>query len=180
MRCLLFAIACLASLTAFTPAGDTEKPAPFKITTEFNPAARHAEILSKLKDGNGVTAGIEKGQTVIDIRSDIDRAVIERTGKRWTDTVVIRLHLNGLEHFEASAGKVRASVEVSSTGLGILQDAKVNQPLHLRVRALDRAGKEVKPGVLEKGGHYEVTLPYALLKDNPKSLALGWIDFYRR
>jgi len=34
-------------------------------------------------------------------------------------------------------------------------------------------------GLPGKGGYFEIRLPKALLDGQPKSLELGWIDFYR-
>jgi hypothetical protein len=31
----------------------------------------------------------------------------------------------------------------------------------------------------DKGGYFEIKLPKALLESQPKSVELGWIDFYR-
>ena len=46
------------------------------------------------------------------------------------------------------------------------------------IKVLDAAGKPVK-GLPGKGGYFEIRLPKALLEGQPKSLELGWIDFYR-
>ena len=47
------------------------------------------------------------------------------------------------------------------------------------IKALDAKGRPIK-GLPEQDGYFEMTLPKALFKENPKLLTLGWIDFYRR
>ena len=44
------------------------------------------------------------GNTIVTI--EVSEAVIERAGVNWPDTVMLRLHLKGLEHFTVTNGKV--------------------------------------------------------------------------
>ena len=46
------------------------------------------------------------------------------------------------------------------------------------IKVLDATGKAIA-GLPGKGGCFEIMLPPALLEGQPKSLELGWIDFYR-
>jgi hypothetical protein len=131
-----------------------------------------------------------KGKVTFDITSPfgISRAVIERKGERWPAEVVVRLRLKGLENFKAQSGKVtlQAAVSVSEGKTKVRlwkgdKDTEVlprTDPLWMEVRAVGADGKPARELPL-KGGHFELTLPRALLADNPRTLTLQWIDFYR-
>ena len=47
------------------------------------------------------------------------------------------------------------------------------------IKVLDAMGKPIN-GLPDKDGYFEIALPKALLESQPKSLEVGWIDFYRR
>lgn len=103
----------------------------------------------------------------------------------WPLSVVLRLHLHGLESFNVSNGKVSLRVSVVShaekpTRLILVEDSR-EQDLEPGgvIRALDADGKPIS-GLPGQGGWFEIRLPQALLEGQPKSLKLGWIDFYRR
>ena len=180
----MFAYASISLVAAVTvslavpvtkPAGD-ESPARFAVTTR------------KADDTVEVTG--DRDRTVFGIRSrfGIGRAVIERTGDGWPKAVVVRLHLTGLERLKVSGGKVEigAAVGVREGKVEARQwkggkdeiPLAADDPLRLAIRALDKGGKPAAVVPLD-GGHFEFTLPAALLKDNPKSLTVEWIDFYR-
>lgn len=61
------------------------------------------------------------------------------------------------------------------------EDRRVEQdsPYGMEIKALDAKGNPIK-GLPTSGGFFERTLPTALFERNPKSLALGWIDFFDR
>src|SRR4051812_23389234 len=77
------------------------QPAGFKITT------RRAD--------DAVAVRAEKDRTVVAVRSPfgISQAVLERLGDTWPDSLVLRLHLKGLEGFRASNGHVTLDAAVS-------------------------------------------------------------------
>ena len=97
----------------------------------------------------------------------------------------VRLHLTGLESFKASNGKVTLHVSVASTGANetrvwISADGRDETTV-----AKDSSfwtdvkivGGEKK--IPLKDGHFELRLPSALFENDPKSVTLSWIDFYR-
>jgi len=55
---------------------------------------------------------------------------------------------------------------------------KEASPYWTDVRTCDAKGKPIQ-GLPPRGGYFEITLPKVMLKGNPKSITLGWIDFYR-
>jgi hypothetical protein len=162
-------------LTTPRAAGD-EPPSQFTITTR--------------KADDAVAVGGDRERTTFDVKSPsgISRAVIERTGDAWPKAVVVRLRLKGLERLKVSAGTVAVGVAAG------VRDGKVearqwvpdkdetplaaDDPRRLAVRVLGKDGKAAA-GVPLDGGHFEVTLPAAFLRDNPKALTVEWVDFYR-
>ncbi|MGB6042238.1 MAG: hypothetical protein WBF93_03680, partial [Pirellulales bacterium] len=51
-------------------------------------------------------------------------------------------------------------------------------PFWTEIGIFNADGKRTE-NIPNKGGYFELALPNALFKDNPESLHLDWIDFYR-
>ena len=147
------------------------------------------DIATKKKEDHvAVTAA--DGKTVFDIhsRSGIGAADVTRKQDRWPESVVIRLHLGGLESFAVTSGKTRLTTSVASHGghvkrLHVDQDGDDREvdktsPYWTDVKVLGSDGKSTLDYPL-KDGYFEVALPAALLRDQPKTITLSWIDFYR-
>jgi hypothetical protein len=89
-----------------------------------------------------------------------------------------------LESLAVSNGKVKLTGSVLSHSgntkrLYLTEEGKDGErEPGTEIKVLDAAGKPVK-GLPDKGGYFEIKLPKALLDGGPKSLELGWIDFYR-
>ena len=166
----LVVIATILSMGCASAADDS----PFKITTK--------------RDDDKVEVRVENGKTVISVHSPfgISQAIIERNEKNWPDTVMLRLHLKGLENFKVTIGKVTLEAAVSSQDgkVRLWKDGKEDSPLDskhpywMEIRMVGKDGKPVKTIPL-KDGYFEMQLPKALFEDNPKSITLNWIDFYR-
>ncbi len=165
----------LAGLALEALAGEGS-PGKFKVTT-------------KRKDDT-VEVKAEKDKALFIIKSPfgISHAGIEREGEKWPDTVLLRLHLKGLESFRASNGKVTVEAAVSiqegKAKVRLWKDGKEDAPLDQKsplwtefriVGGDDKPAKELPL----TGGYFEVALPKALFEGNPKSITLNWIDFYR-
>jgi hypothetical protein len=147
------------------------------------------KITTKRKD-DAVEVKTGKDKTVFIIKSPfgISKAVIEREGKKWPDAVVLRLHLKGLENFRASNGKVTihaaAGIQEGKEKVRIWRDGKEDAPLDQKspfwtdIRIVGSDSKPAKEIPL-KDGYFEIGLPKAFFEDNPKSITLNWIDFYR-
>lgn len=146
----------------------------FKITTK--------------RDNDKVESKVESDKAVFSVHSPfgISQTVIERTDGNWPDIVMLRLHLKGLENFKVSNGKVTIEAAVSSQDGKVRQwkDGKEGSPLDAKspywteIRMFGHDGKSVKTIPLDDG-YFEVQLPTALFEDNPKSITVNWIDFYR-
>lgn len=172
-RPFLILLATFVPLVSTIIAGD-DKPPPFKVKMK--------------RDTDKVEFNVGKARTVFLVHSPfgISQAVIERTSETWPDAVVLRLHLKGLESFQASNGTVTLDGAVSSQDgkVRIWKDGKedtvldTKSPLWMEIRMVGSDGKPAKT-IPVKDGYFEMQLPKALFEGNPKSITVNWIDFYR-
>lgn len=147
---------------------------PFRITTKRN--------------GDKVEVKVENDKATVAIRSPlgISQAVVECRGDNWPTTLLLRLHLKGLEKFIVTNGKITLEASVSSQDgtVRLWTDGKENSPLDrkhpfwMQVRLVGKDGQPVKAIPLNDA-YIEIKLPKALIENNPKSIAVNWIDFYR-
>lgn len=168
---LISGLVVLAVTVTTTAADDTP---PFKITTK--------------RDNDRVEVKADKNKAILSIRSPfgISNAAIERTDEKWPEAVVLRLHLKGLENFQVSNGKVKLEASVSSQDgtVRLWKDGKEDAPLDaksslwMEVRMVGDDGKPTKAIPL-KDGYFEMQLPKVFFEDNPRTITMNWIDFYR-
>ncbi|GAB5517597.1 hypothetical protein [Rhodopirellula baltica] len=136
-------------------------------------------------DRDKVKIAAEEDRVVIEVQSPkgISQAVVERSDDQWPASVMLRLHLKGLERLQVINGKRMLEASVSSQD-GQRRISKDDSPLDAKhpswmdIRMLDKDGEPVRRIPLNEG-YFEMQLPKALLDDNPKSITLKWIDFYR-
>ena len=169
----LFLFAILGMIGIATADGD--KP-PFRITTK--------------RESDKVDVEVEKSNARISFHSPlgISQAVVERNGENWPGRVTLSLHLKGLENFKVTNGKVTVNAAVSShnntQSVRLWQDDKEGVPLNskspfwMKIRILGDDGNRAQTIPLVNG-RFEMRLPKALFKENPKSITVSWIDFYR-
>jgi hypothetical protein len=169
-------LAIVAALAVVLSAGcaDVVEESQFEITTK--------------RDNDKVEVKVESGKAVFSIHSPfgISQAVIESTSGNWSDFVILRLHFKGLESFKVSNGKVTLEAAVSSQDgqVRLWKDGKEDSPLDFKspywteIRMIGKKGRAETKIPLEDG-YFEIQLPKALLEDNPKSITVNWIDFYR-
>ncbi len=168
------AIVAVMAAVLSTGCTDVVKKTQFKITTK--------------RDNDKVDVKVEQDTTVFSVHSPfgISQTVIDRTDGNWPDIVMLRLHLKGLENFKVSNGIITLEAAVSSQDgkLRLWKDGKedshldAKSPYWTEIRMFGDDGKPVKTIPL-KDGYFEIQLPKALLEDNPKSITVNWIDFYR-
>ncbi|MCE9605347.1 MAG: hypothetical protein K8U03_10650 [Planctomycetia bacterium] len=175
-RSLAGLCAAFLGIGSVVAAGGDDKPPGFKIATK--------------RDSDTVTVAVEKDRTVFSVRSPvgIGQAIIERTDEKWPACVVLRLHLKGLESFQVTNGKVALEASVSSQAdrpeprlwKDGREDAPLDRrsPLWMEIRMVGGDGKPAK-GVPLNDGYFELPLPAAFFAQNPNSITLKWIDFYR-
>jgi len=167
------AIVAVMAAVLSTGCTDVVKETQFKITTT--------------RDNDKVEVKVEKDTAVFSVHSPfgISQTVIERTDGNWPDIVMLRLHLKGLENFKVSNGIITLEAAVSSQDgkVRIWKDGKedsqldAKSPYWTEIRMVSDDGKPVKTIPLD--GYFEIQLPKALFEDNPKSITVNWIDFYR-
>lgn len=170
-RYLISGLLVLAGAVTTATANDTP---PFKITTK--------------RENDRVDVNAAKDKVVFSVHSPfgISNAVIERTGEKWPDVVVLRLHLKGLESFRAMNDKLKLEASVSSQDgkVQLWKDGREDSPLGanglywMEIRMFSGDGRPAKAIPL-KDGYFEMALPKAFFEGNPKSLTSQWIDFYR-
>ncbi|MFT4549061.1 MAG: hypothetical protein ACI9UA_001498 [Pseudoalteromonas tetraodonis] len=138
------------------------------------------------RDTSQIEISGDDRKAIIDVTSKfgIDTATLTRRTEHWPNETLVRLHLSGLESFKIEAGKIAVNWSVSSTGdhqsrVALLKAGKETpiakgSPYYSLVAIVDSNGK-----IPLKGGYFEVPLPAKLLEDNPDTITLRWIDFYR-
>ena len=140
------------------------------------------------RDDDKFEVKVEQGKAHFSVQSPvgISQAIIERSGDNWPTTVMLRLHLKGLEKFKVTDGKITLEASVSSQDgkVRLWKDGKEDSPLDskhpywMQIRLIGKDGEPVETIPL-KEGYFEMQLPKALFEGNPKSITLNWIDFYR-
>ena len=169
----LVIVAVMAAVLS-TGCTDVVKEPQFKITTK--------------RDNDMVDVEVKDASMVFSVHSSfgISQAVIESTIGNWPDTMILQLHLKGLENFKVTNGKVTLEAAVSSQDgkVRLWKDGKEDSPLDskspywMEIRMVSDDGKPTTTIPLTEG-YFEIQLPKALFEDNPKSITVNWIDFYR-
>lgn len=125
-------------------------------------------------------------RTIVDVTSafGIDRATIRRESSEWPKKILVRLHLRGLESFQAGGEQVTVEWAVSSTGehepsAALISGKRVAAitPESPYYTAIVIVGNE--PKIPLEDGFFEIPLPAKLFAGNPQEITLSWIDFYR-
>lgn len=136
--------------------------------------------------GTRICIFTEGDTTVFDIACEngIDKAIIKRASDAWPKTILVRLHLGGLESFQAGGKDVAVEWSVSSTRQHAPRTSLVSgkrvtaitkdSPYYRELRIVGGEGK-----IPLKDGYFEVPLPEKLFECNPREITLKWIDFYR-
>ena len=169
----LVIVAVMAAVLS-TGCTDVVKETQLKITTK--------------RDNDKVEVKVESNKAVFSVHSPfgISQTVIERTDGNWPDIVMLRLHLKGLENFKVSNGNMKLEATVSSQDgkVRLWKDGKEDSPLDAKspywteIRMFSDDGKPTTTIPLQDG-YFEIQLPKAFFEDNPKSITVNWIDFYR-
>ena len=137
--------------------------------------------------GDALTILDENSQTVIEIQSEagIGSASLELVSGSMPDSLLLRLHLAGLEEFQVRSAQDTVSASISSGGLFELTNQSVLlsqseipigsiHPLWMDTRIVS----ETKSIPL-KDGYFEVIIPSGFIRRAGGSFEIHWIDFYR-
>ena len=159
------------------------------------------DVIAKTdRSGDSVSLMTEKPGPVFAItsRTGIGGATLTRRNERWPDPLLLRIHLTSLEQLSLAADMTTLNLSVPNHGdklkpiasivvakqASTPETANEEEPVDDRhamwpdMRRFDAAGRQIDK-VGPHDGWFEVRVPPALLADNPKSLAIRWIDFYR-
>lgn len=146
-----------------------------------NALAADESPIEVTKSSGKVQVLTEKMRIVIDIsEAGIGRAELRRTGKTWPRGLKIRLHLAGMEGFRVNFGERELHWWVSHhpevrTYMAQLRKGKETE-------LTDKSDLWTAVNVIAGKGKmkaFEVTLPAKMLNENPETIKLNWIDFYR-
>lgn len=169
LLCSIFLALCLTSYAAAA----TQQLSKFNIT------------LKKSDDTVKVQTDKDKTTFVIKSPSGISQAVIERQENNWPNTVVLKLHLKSLENLRLSNGTVTLNAEMFiKDGKPMFHLSKDKALLSeknswwIDIQLLSDDGIAATKLSL-KNGYFKLTLPKPFFDGNPKTITVGWIDFYR-
>ena len=146
--------------------------------------------ITSMRDTDNVVVTVEQQKTFFDIHSPfgISHVIIGRRGAEWPESMVLRLHLTGLESFQLNNGETTLHASVSSQGgdkpVRLWKNDEEDKPLDstspvwTKIRLIGSDGKPTQTIPL-KDGYFEIEIPKALREGNPQSITVSWIDFYR-
>jgi hypothetical protein len=131
----------------------------------------------------------ENGITTIDIHSPtgIGPASLVLESGKMPGTIILRLHLKGLEDFRLSSGQMTISASVPNSGMSEAMNQRLissgressitpDHPLWMKIEIVsDQADKKIPV----EDGYFEITIPKAFIQKAGNSFTVQWIDFYR-
>lgn len=146
------------------------------------------KVTTKRPD-DAVEIRVDKGATLFLIKCPKGNSggTLELLDKQWPRTVVLRFYLQGLEQFTLANGKVKLEggvrLEKGQPRLSLFKEGDkgtldAKSPYWMEVRVIGADGKPAQ-ALPVQGGYIELTLPQALLEDNPKTIQMTWIDVLR-
>ena len=166
----------------------------FPLLASSNISLATTVIVHPTADVRGEVIAVEEkaGRTIVDVRSafGIGRMKLSATNNQWPTTLVLRLHLRGLESLHIDNGT--SSIDISI--LSYQSHRQLCEVIHTpgeRRQSVDEESSfwmpvqikntktTAQPKIPLENGYFEATLPAVLLKDKPKTLSIRWIDFYR-
>ncbi len=129
----------------------------------------------------------ENSQTIIDIHSDfgIGSASFELVSGTMPDSILLRLHLKGLEDFQLISAQTTLAASIASGDVFKITNQRIISsntehpilsidPLWMNIEIVS----ENKHIPLEEG-YFEITIPQGFIRNAGASFEVKWIDFYR-
>jgi len=130
-------------------------------------------------------------QVTLELKSPtgIGQCIVHRNAKTWPKPFALRFDLRGLEQVVVHVGQRKWKGSVSSHDGTIRwsrSDAEAaetpieaTEPDWCPIRIVDsEASSSIRVPLAEKA-RWELTLPGQWLDENPESIRISWIDFYR-
>ena len=145
---------------------------------EFRVSVKNADDTVSILD--------ENSQTIIEIHSDlgIGSASFELISGTMPNSILLRLHLKGLEDFQLISPQTTLGASVASGEAGLPVERIVSSasefpilpthPLWIGIEIV----AENKHIPLEEG-YFEITIPQEFIRSAGVSFEVKWIDFYR-
>ncbi len=137
-------------------------------------------------EGAQVSIQENPNATRIEIRCErgIGRATITRRSKTWPACIRLRCYLAGLESLQVSSG---ATTVEWSAHHGPNESGRVTLREGSTERVIDSRSPYWTPICITAQGDapniaepfFEIPLPSQLFEDNPSSIVLKWVDFFR-
>ncbi len=168
--------ACLLLAGCATPPGAPETPMPLVTASAEG-------------DGNEVAVSIEGESVIVDVNSQsgIGSATVELASETIPESIVVRLHLKGLEEFRLSRGRTTITAFVSSGDSQSVtqsvfspgQDERSIAPGDLFWLEVKIVSDQAAPHIPLDQGHFEIVLPKDFFREGGRSFSFQWIDFYR-
>jgi len=156
-----------------------------------NQPSLNIELTGSQKEGDNIASIVTGDSVILTIQSrmGIGSAKLGRKQNNWPGDLIIRFQLRGLESCSVNNGKVVITTSVSS-----------HQPFrtHCTARMLDSESAAVVQDsaaywmpatIVPEGdaiatipltrGYFEVSVPDIIFQNNPDSLEIVWVDFFR-
>lgn len=180
----LFSTSCLSLVATPTLPARADEPDRSTMRIEFSQRNDRASIT--------VSKAEESPQTFLEIRSErgIGSCTVHRTTDHWPSKLTLRLPLRGLEQLAVQNGDSKWIGSVSSSDRMVRWNRKTGQERETPMRATDSewcmlrrvsaegASKPIRVP-LSEGEYWEMTIPSVWLNDNPSSIRIDWVDFFR-
>jgi len=133
-----------------------------------------------------------KERITLDVYSKrgIGKLELSTADEQWQKPIILRLHLRGLESLRIDIGTFSVTTsfmssppylqrcELKQAGEPVSTPLKEDSPFWIPTRIENRGDSKDRVIPLETG-YFEVTIPELLFHDNPPSLVIQWIDFFR-
>jgi hypothetical protein len=143
-------------------------------------------VMTKNADDK-ITVLDENSQTIIDIKSDfgIGSASFELISGTMPDSILLRLHLKGLEDFQLISDQTTLGASVPSGEAGSPVGERIvsstvevpilpAHPLWMNIEIVS----ENKHIPLQEG-YFKITVPREFIRNVGNSFEVKWVDFYR-
>jgi len=186
---LFLAHTVMAGCTAL-PVAPEDSPSTTEVQTPASMSEDLPPVFSIASDdtGNEVAVSVEGETAIFDVRSErgIGSATVELVSGS-PQTIVLRVHLQGLEEFRLMYNEVTLIASVSSRDVdgvaervvlpdGAEQSLVLGDPLWIDIRIV--SDQDV-PSIPLDQGYFEVKLPNNFLNEARRTFSIRWIDFYR-
>jgi len=156
--------------------GNAQAPEPeFRVTVD-DPA-------------NQVNLQNQDHSMAIDITSPsgIGSATFELESGSMPETIVLQLHLGGLEEIRVSSAQTTIAASVASTGSFEVKNQRLIQsgtesvltPAHPWWMKIRVVSDETTPTVPLQQGYFELEIPKGFITETGNSFEIQWVDFYR-